>query len=151
MARTMPPLAVPSSLVRTMPVTLAASVKRRACCRPFRPIFSAGEVGGELAGRGGFASAVYADHHDHFRWCGWVLDGTGYSVKDLLEFGFEELLEFVAALDAGAEGALAEVLHDDGRGRGAEVCGEEQGLEVDQSGFVDFAGKRDDGADGFGE
>src|SRR3979490_1573888 len=30
MARTVPPLAVPSSLVRTMPVTCAASVKRRA-------------------------------------------------------------------------------------------------------------------------
>ncbi len=67
------------------------------------------------------------------------------------EFGFEELLEFVAALDAGAEGALAEVFHDDGGGGGAEVGGEEERLEVDEGGFVDLAGEGDDGADGLGE
>src|SRR5579859_6574302 len=35
MATTTPPLAVPSSLVRTIPVTPADSVNMRACCRPF--------------------------------------------------------------------------------------------------------------------
>ena len=34
----MPPLALPSSFVRTSPVTSAACVKRRACCRPFWPV-----------------------------------------------------------------------------------------------------------------
>ena len=38
MATAMPPLAVPSSLVRTMPVTPADWVKRRACWRPFWPV-----------------------------------------------------------------------------------------------------------------
>src|ERR1039458_3327572 len=38
MATAMPPLAVPSSLVRTMPVTPADCVKRRACRRPFWPV-----------------------------------------------------------------------------------------------------------------
>src|SRR4051794_14943128 len=35
---TMPPLAVPSSLVRTTPVTVTASVKTRACTIPFWPV-----------------------------------------------------------------------------------------------------------------
>ena len=47
--------------------------------------------------------------------------GLGDAVEDLLELGFEELLELVAALDAGAEGALAEVFDDDGGGGRAEV------------------------------
>ena len=34
----MPPFAVPSSLVSTIPVTSTASVNRRACCRPFWPV-----------------------------------------------------------------------------------------------------------------
>src|SRR6202035_44741 len=72
-------------------------------------------------------------------------------VEDLLQLGFEELLEFVAALDAGAEGALAKVFHDDGGGGGAEVGGEEEGFEIEESGFVDLAGEGDDGADGLGE
>ncbi len=78
-------------------------------------------------------------------------DGTGYAVEDLLEFGLEETLEVVAALNADAEGALAEVFHDEGGGGCAEVCGEEDGLQADEGGLVDFAGERDDGADGLGE
>jgi len=35
---TMPPLAVPSSLARTMPVTPEVSVNLRACSRPFCPV-----------------------------------------------------------------------------------------------------------------
>ena len=38
MATTMPPLAVPSSLVSTMPVTPEVSVNLRACSRPFCPV-----------------------------------------------------------------------------------------------------------------
>ncbi len=114
-------------------------------------IFSAGEVGGELAGGGGFAGAVDADHHDDLGRGGGVFDGAGYTVEDLLEFGFEELLELVAALDAGAEGALAEVFHDDGGGGGTEVGGEEEGFEIDEGGFVDFSREGDDRADGLGE
>src|SRR5215471_6694501 len=34
-ATTTPPLAVPSSFVRTIPVTPADCVNRRACCKPF--------------------------------------------------------------------------------------------------------------------
>ena len=34
----MPPLAVPSSLVSTMPVTSTTSANTRACCRPFCPV-----------------------------------------------------------------------------------------------------------------
>ena len=34
----MPPLAVPSSLVSTMPLMPAASRKARACARPFWPV-----------------------------------------------------------------------------------------------------------------
>src|SRR5690606_15856228 len=37
MGRAMPPLAVPSSLVSTMPVTPSASLNNRACCRAFCP------------------------------------------------------------------------------------------------------------------
>src|SRR5690606_11298732 len=37
-ARMIPPLAVPSSLVNTTPVTLTTSVKTRACDRPFWPV-----------------------------------------------------------------------------------------------------------------
>jgi len=49
--------------------------------------------------------------NDYLGWGGRVTDGPGDVVQDLLQLGFEELLEFLAALDAGAEGALAEVLH----------------------------------------
>ena len=80
-----------------------------------------------------------------------MADGAGDAVEDGFEFGFEELLEFVAALDAGAEGALAEVLHDEGGGGSAEVGGEEERLEVDEGGLVDLAGEGDDRADGLGE
>src|SRR5205809_1046413 len=45
----------------------------------------------------------------------------------------------------------AEVFHDNGGGGGTEVGGEEEGFEIEESGFVDFAGEGDDGADGFGE
>ena len=114
-------------------------------------VFSGGEVGGELAGGGGLAGAVDADHHDDLGRGGRMPDGAGDAVEDMLEFGFEELLEFVAALDAGAEGALAKVFHDEGGGGGAEVGGEEERLEVDEGGLVDLAGEGDDGADGFGE
>ena len=116
-----------------------------------RPIFSGGEVGGELAGGGGFAGAVDPNHHDDFGRSSGMLDGAGYAVEYLLQLGLEELLEFVAALDAGAEGALAQVFHDDRGGGGAEIGGEEKRLEVEESGFVDFAGEGDDGADGLGE
>ena len=37
-ATTTPPLAVPSSLVRTIPVTPADCVNWRACCKPFWPV-----------------------------------------------------------------------------------------------------------------
>src|SRR5882757_5273784 len=37
-ATTTPPLAVPSSLVRTIPVTPADCVNLRACCNPFWPV-----------------------------------------------------------------------------------------------------------------
>src|SRR5260370_8719432 len=80
-----------------------------------------------------------------------VGDGGGYGVEDLLEFGLEELLEFGSALDAGAEGALAEVLHDDGGGGAADVCGEEERLGAGEGGFIDLAREGDDGAVGLGE
>ncbi len=80
-----------------------------------------------------------------------MADGAGDAVEDGLEFGFEELLEFIAALDAGAEGALAKVLHDEGGGGSAEVCGEEERLEVDEGGLVDLAGKGDYRTNGLGE
>src|ERR1700739_3371683 len=38
MATTMPPLAVPSSFVRMMPVTPTEEVNSRACARPFWPV-----------------------------------------------------------------------------------------------------------------
>ena len=79
-------------------------------------------------------------------WMGWATPS-----RICLSSGFEELLEFGAALDAGAEGALAEVLHDDGCGGAADVGGEEERLEAGEGGFVDFAGEGDDGADGLGE
>ena len=77
--------------------------------------------------------------------------GAGDAVEDLLELGLEEALEVVTALDADAEGALAEVLHDECGGGSAQVCCEQQRLEVDQGGLVDFASEGDDGADGLGE
>jgi hypothetical protein len=80
-----------------------------------------------------------------------VADWAGYVVEDLFEFGFQELLELFAALDAGAESALAEVLHDESSGGCAEVGGEEERLEMDEGGLVDLAGEGDDGADGLGE
>jgi len=110
-----------------------------------------GEEGGELAGGGGFSGAVDADHHDDFWRCGGVCDGAGYAVEDLLELGFEETVEFVAALDAYAECSLTKVFHHEGGGGSAEVGGEEERFEVGEGGLVDLAGEGDDGADGFGE
>ncbi len=53
----------------------------------------------------------------------------GYAVEDLLKLGFEKLLKFVAASDAGAEGALAEVFKHDGSGGRPEVlCSTGSGL-----------------------
>jgi hypothetical protein len=69
----------------------------------------------------------------------------------LFELGFEELLELVAALDAGAEGALAEVFHDEGGGGGAEIGREKKRFEIEEGGLVDFSREGDDGADGLGE
>ncbi len=92
-----------------------------------------------------------AYHHDDFRWRAGVADGLGYAVEDLLELGFEELFEFGSALDAYAEGSLAEVFEDDGGGGRADVGGEENGLEIGEGGLVDLAGEGDDGADGLGE
>ena len=80
-----------------------------------------------------------------------MTDGAGYAVEDLFELGFQELLEFVAALDADAEGALAEVFHDEGSGGSSEVGGEKERFEVEQGRLVDLAGEGDDGADGLGE
>ncbi len=241
MARTMPPLAVPSSLVRTMPVTWAASVKSLAClqavlasCRvhdeeglmwgagnqlgggaahlvqlfhqvglgveaaggvddedlggtgfgggagvvergggvaalpglddgdvgaggPDLELLDgggaegvggaeqdgtslSGEVGGELAGGGGLAGAVDADHHDDLGRRVGMVDGPSDAVEDGFELGFEELLELVAALDSGAEGALAEVFEDQGGGGGSDVGGEQDGFEVVEGGGVDPRG-----------
>jgi len=79
---------------------------------------------------------------------GRVLDGVGYAVEDLAQLGLEDLLELGPALDAGAQGALAEVLHDDGSGGAADVGGEQAWLKLVERGLVDLAGERDDGADG---
>ena len=79
------------------------------------------------------------------------MDGPGYAVQDLFEFGLQEALEFVAALNAGAEGALTKVFHDEGCRRGAEVRGEEQRFEIDEGALIYFASEGDDGADGLGE
>src|SRR6185437_12494579 len=94
---------------------------------------------------------VDPDHHDDFGWRGGMLDGMRYAVEDLLQLGFEELLELGAALDAGAEGALAQVFDDDGGGGCAEIGAEQNGFEPDEGGFVDLAGEGDDRADGLGE
>ena len=59
------------------------------------------------------------------------MDGAGYGVQDWPELGFEKALEFVAAVDSGAKGALAKVFEDEGGGGRAEVGGEEDGLEVE--------------------
>ncbi len=109
------------------------------------------EEGGELAGGGGLAGAVDADHHDDFGGRGGMVDGLSYAVEDLLQLGFEELLELVAALDAGAESALAKVFEDEGGGGAADVGGEQDGFEAGEGGLVDLAGEGDDGADGLGE
>ena len=41
----------------------------------------------ELAGGGGLAGAVDANHHDDFRWGGGVRDGAGDVVEDAQDFG----------------------------------------------------------------
>src|SRR4051794_12964294 len=47
---TMPPFAVPSSLVRTTPVTSTASVKTRACTTPFWPVVASSTSSTSLTG-----------------------------------------------------------------------------------------------------
>ena len=81
---------------------------------------------------------------------GWVT-GRATPSRICLELLLEELFELGAAGDAGAVGALAEVFEHDGGGGGADVGGEEDGLEVGDGGLVDLAGEGDDGGDGFGE
>jgi len=61
MATAMPPLAVPSSLVRTMPVTPADWVKRRACWRPFWPVV-ASMTRRDFVGRAGETTGGGAAH-----------------------------------------------------------------------------------------
>jgi hypothetical protein len=79
-----------------------------------------------------------------------VSNGLGHAIEDLLQLGFEKPFEFAATLDAGAEGALAQVFEDD-RGCGAaDVGGEEDRFEANEGGLVDLAGEGDDGADGLG-
>ena len=64
---------------------------------------------------------------------GWVI-GAGDAVEDGLELELEQALEFGAALDAVAEGALAQVLDDLRGGGGADVGGEQDGVEVGERG-----------------
>ena len=80
-----------------------------------------------------------------------MLDRASYVVENLLEFGLEDLTKLGSALDAGAESALAKVLHDDGGRGAADVRCEEARLELIKGGLIDLAGERDDGADGVGE
>ncbi len=81
---------------------------------------------------------------------GWWI-GAGDAVEDGLELELEQALELGAAFDAVAEAALAEVFDDLRGGGGADVGGEQDGVEVGERGGVDLAGEGDDGADGLGE
>ena len=81
---------------------------------------------------------------------GWVM-GASDAVEDGLEFGLEEGFELGAGGDAGAVGALTEVFEDEGGGGGAEVGGEQDGLERGDGGLVDLAGEGDDVGELLGE
>lgn len=80
-----------------------------------------------------------------------MLNRTSYVVENLFEFGLEDLTKLGSAFDAGAEGALTKVLHDDGGRGAADIRCEEARLELIKGGLIDLAGERDDGADGVGE
>jgi hypothetical protein len=80
---------------------------------------------GELSRGGRLAGSIDADHEDDLRGRGGMLHGARDAIEDLLELGLEDLPELGSALDAGAECALPEVLHDDGRGGAADVGGQQ--------------------------
>ena len=111
----------------------------------------AGDEGGELAGGGRLAGAIHADHQDDLRRAGGVLEGGLDAVEDLLQFGFQQLLEFGTGGDARTVGTLAEALENEvGRGM-AEIGGKQGGFKGRDGRFVDVAGERDDVGDLFGE
>ena len=107
-------------LAQTSSCSMAAARKVSAA-QSRTVLVLAAEERGELAGGGGFAGAVDADHHDDFGRCGGRGVGAGDAVEDGFEFELEETAEFRAAVDSLAEGTLLEVLDDLGGGGGADV------------------------------
>ena len=103
----------------------------------------AGVEGCELAGGGGLAGAVYADHHDDLG-RRWRCDGLGDGVQDAEDLGLEQRLEFGAAGDALAQRPLAQAGEDCVRRRAADVGGEQRQLQLVELAVVHLAGERGD-------
>ena len=154
MATTTPPFAVPSSLVRTMPVTPEVSVNLRACSRPFCPVVasstSSTSCGASGITRDGGAAHLFQLRHQ----IGFGLQAAGGIDDDVIDFarfgGLERVEHHGAGIGAGVladhlgVGALApdfELL--DGGGAegvgGAEQNGVAFGLEM-RGQFADGGG-----------
>ena len=107
---------------------------------------------GQLADRGGLASAVDADYENHFRRAINLTDRTRVGcVENCEQFFFQKALEFLDVFDLLVVGLLAQFAEDFLRGRVAEVGSDERGFEIIERVAVDLLAEGDDFFDALGE
>ncbi len=106
----------------------------------------------QFADGGGFASAVHAHHHDHFR-CA-LHPGQGLRSgrgQNRQQFLFKQAFEFIHVLDLPAVRLVAEFFKNFMGGSGAEVGANQGGFEIVEGGAVDLLADGDDVLDALGQ